>query len=117
MKFKVIQKEGDTFTLPHNLSAICTISNNDVIKTRTFDISNGGMDGMSGMGALGNSAMMKEMHQINNKVYDQSRIDEFVQSGTTVIGVFDNSKGTEPHPMHIHALQFQVLDRTGWRNN
>jgi blue copper oxidase len=120
MKFKVIQKEDDSFTLPDNLSAINTISNSDANKTRTFDISNGGMDGMSGMGGMGgmgNSGMMKGMHRINNKVYDKSRIDETVQSGTTEIWVFDNSKGTEPHPMHLHALQFQVLDRTGGRNS
>ena len=59
---------------------------------------------------------MKGMHRINNKVYDENRVDETVQAGTTEIWVFDNSTGDEPHPMHMHALQFQVLDRTGGRN-
>ena len=118
MKFKVTQKEDDTYSLPTTLSAINPISESEAIKTRTFDISNSSMGGMNGMGGMGNSGMMmKGMHQINNKVYDKSRIDETVQSGTTEIWVFDNSKGTEPHPMHIHAIQFQVLDRTGGRNN
>lgn len=115
MKFKVSQNDKDTFTLPGSLSAINPISKTNAIKTRTFDISNGGMGSMGGM--MGSSGMsMKGMHRINNKIYDKSRIDETVQSGTTEIWEFDNSKGDEPHPMHIHALQFQVLDRTGGRN-
>jgi len=116
MKFKVSQNDKDSFTLPGSLSAINPISKTNAIKTRTFDISNGGMGSMGGM--MGSSGMsMKGMHRINNKIYDKSRIDETVQSGTTEIWEFDNSKGTEPHPMHIHALQFQVLDRTGGRNS
>lgn len=115
MKFRITQNEKDSFTMPAALSAINPISKSDAIKTRTFDISNGGMDSMGGM--MGGSGMtMTGMHRINNKVYDKSRIDETVQSGTTEVWVFDNSRGNEPHPMHIHALQFQVLDRTGGRN-
>ena len=38
-----------------------------------------------------------------------------VKAGSTEIWEFDNTKGDEPHPMHIHALQFQVLDRKGGR--
>lgn len=119
MKFKVTQNEKDSYTLPVSLSVIKQIDKSTAIKTRIFEISNGGMGGMgSMMGGMGNSGMtMKGMHRINNKIYDKSRIDETVQSGTTEIWEFDNSKGDEPHPMHIHALQFQVLDRTGGRNS
>ena len=60
---------------------------------------------------------MKGMHRINNKVYDKNRIDEVVTVGSTEIWVFDNSTGAEPHPMHIHGVQFQVLDRVGGRNS
>lgn len=118
MKFKVTQKEDDTYSLPTILSAINAIPESEAIKTRTFDISNSGMGGMGNMGHMGSSGMMMNgMHQINNKTYDKSRIDETVQSGTTEIWEFDNSKGTEPHPMHIHGIQFQVLDRKGGRNS
>ena len=116
MKFMVSKSDKDSFTLPGSLSAINPISKTNAIKTRTFDISNGGMGSMGGM--MGSSGMsMKGMHRINNKIYDKSRIDETVQSGTTEIWEFNNSKGTEPHPMHIHALQFQVIDRTGGRDS
>lgn len=116
MKFRVSKSDKDSFTLSGSLSAIVPISKTNAIKIRTFDISNGGMGSMGGM--MGGSEMtMTGMHRINNKVYDKNRIDETVISGTTEIWELDNSKGSEPHPMHIHALQFQVLDRTGGRNS
>jgi len=120
MKFKVALNEKDSFTLPTALSSINPISNGNSIMTRTFDISNEGMGSMGSMGGMGSmgstGTMMKGMHRINDKVYDKSRIDVTVQSGSTEIWVFDNTLGSEPHPMHIHGLQFQVLDRSGGRN-
>jgi blue copper oxidase len=56
-------------------------------------------------------------HRINGKLYESSRIDENVSANTNEIWVFDNSKGDEPHPMHLHGVFFQVLDRTGGRRN
>ena len=111
IKFNVTQNETDTFSLPGTLSVINTIPESSAIRTRTYDISN------EGMGGHGGGMMMRGMHKINNKLYDANRIDETVQAGSTEIWVFDNSTGDEPHPMHIHALQFQVLDRTGGRNS
>jgi FtsP/CotA-like multicopper oxidase with cupredoxin domain len=107
-KFIVDTKVSDSFTLPTTLSAITPMAASSASRTRTFDISN--ME-MSGMGSMA----MKGMHRINNKVYDKNRIDEVVAAGSTEIWVFDNSTGAEPHPMHIHGVQFQVLDRTGGR--
>lgn len=111
MKFAVSQDDTDSFSLPGTLSSMNIIPENTATKTRTFSISNPnmGMGGHSGMN-------MKGMHKINDKSYDPNRIDETVQVGTTEIWIFDNSKGDEPHPMHIHGMQFQVLDRTGGRN-
>lgn len=112
IKFNVTQNETDTFSLPGTLSVINTIPESSAIKTRIFDISN------AGMGGAGHEGMtMKGMHRINNKIYDKNRIDETIQAGSTEIWVFDNSLGDEPHPMHIHGLQFQILDRTGGRNS
>ncbi|NEW84711.1 MAG: multicopper oxidase domain-containing protein [Mariniphaga sp.] len=118
MKFRVTQSDKDSFSLPEKLSDIETISKSSAIKTRTFDISNGGMGNMGGMSGMGSTGMtMKGMHRINNKVYDKSRIDETVRAGSTEIWEFDNSMGDESHPMHVHGLQFQVLDRNGGRNS
>ncbi len=112
VKFRVTQKEADSFSLPAFLSNINKIPENSAIRTRVFDISNAGMEngGHEGMS-------MKGMHRINDKTYDKNRIDEMVQAGNTEIWVFDNSAGNEPHPIHIHGVQFQILDRTGGRNS
>lgn len=116
MKFSVTQNDTDTFSLPGSLSVINLIPETSATKTRTFSISNPNM-GMGGHGGGHSGGMnMKGMHKINDKTYDANRIDETVQAGATEIWIFDNSSGDEPHPMHIHGIQFQVLDRTGGRN-
>lgn len=115
LKFAVSQNDTDTFSLPGTLSTINLIAESSAIKTRTFNISNAGM-GMGGHGGGHGGMNMKGMHKINDKTYDANRIDETVQAGATEVWVFDNSGGDEPHPMHIHGMQFQVLDRTGGRN-
>jgi blue copper oxidase len=108
MKF-MIEKEGSSnFTLPTNLSVINAISPSAAIKTRTFDIAAliGGMGGHGGIG----------QHSINGKTFEMDRVDETALAGTTEIWEFDNMMGDEIHPMHIHGVQFQVLERMGGRN-
>jgi FtsP/CotA-like multicopper oxidase with cupredoxin domain len=60
---------------------------------------------------------MKIRHRINGKLYDSNVIDENISANTNEVWVFDNSKGAEPHPMHLHAVFFQVLQRNGGRGN
>jgi FtsP/CotA-like multicopper oxidase with cupredoxin domain len=101
LKFNVASQEQDNFRLPTALIPMNKITGSS--KTRTFELK---MKMLS----------FKGMHRINNKVFDMERIDESVNYGATEIWEFDNSTGDEPHPMHIHAVQFQVLKRTGGRN-
>jgi blue copper oxidase len=74
--------------------------------TRLFELS--GEGGMSMMGG------MSGMHRINGKSWDPRRIDAEVVAGSTEIWVFRNPS-TEIHPVHIHGLQFRILERTGGR--
>lgn len=106
MKFKVDRDGSESFAVPPTLSTITAIPVSSSANTRRFDIAAliGGMNG--GMGR----------HSINGKPFDMERIDETVQAGTTEIWEFDNMMGDEIHPMHIHGVQFQVLERTGGRN-
>jgi FtsP/CotA-like multicopper oxidase with cupredoxin domain len=78
------------------------------VKTRAIDIAQtiGGEGGHGGMGR----------HSINGKIFEMERVDETVSAGSTEIWEFDNSAGDEIHPMHIHGVQFQVLERIGGRN-
>ena len=110
MKFKVDKAESDSFTLPSALSSIAAIPVTQSSNTRTFDISK--MAGGSGAG--GHSGMGK--HSINGRIFEMDRIDETVSAGSTEIWEFDNLDGDEIHPMHIHGVQFQVLERKGGRN-
>jgi blue copper oxidase len=112
MQFKVTVASTDAFTIPATLSAIETIPAASAIKTRTFEISNA----MEHHGYPMNDGM-RMRHRINEKLYDGNRIDESVAANTNEIWVFDNSNGDEPHPMHLHGVFFQVLQRSGGRAN
>jgi FtsP/CotA-like multicopper oxidase with cupredoxin domain len=59
------------------------------------------------------SAMMN--HTINGRPYEMDRVDEHVPFGATEIWRFVN-RAPFPHPVHMHAVHFQVLSRRGGRN-
>lgn len=106
MKFKVTQTVNDGFAVPATLSLFTSIPASAASRTRKFVLSVMQMSG--GMNMTG-------MHQINGKSYDKNRIDENVSANATEIWEFDNSQGDEPHPIHLHGVHFQVLERTGGR--
>ena len=49
---------------------------------------------------------------INGKTMDMARIDEVVRLGDIEIWEVSN-RGAQPHPLHVHLVQFQILDRDG----
>ncbi|WP_165823810.1 multicopper oxidase family protein [Pseudochryseolinea flava] len=108
LKFKVDKSSGRNFSIPSMLSVIDIVSSSQAVKTRVIDIAQmiGGEGGHGGMGR----------HSINGKIFEMDRVDETVSAGTTEIWEFDNLAGDEIHPMHIHGIQFQVLERIGGRN-
>lgn len=53
-------------------------------------------------------------HTINGRLFEMERVDERVEQGSTEIWEFINTSNV-PHPMHVHAVQFKVLDRSGTR--
>jgi blue copper oxidase len=101
LKFSITSEGKDSFKLPNTLIPMTKISGST--KTRNFELK---------MKML---SMKGGMHRINNRVFEINRIDETVTFGATEIWEFDNSSGDEPHPMHIHAVQFQVISRKGGR--
>ena len=54
------------------------------------------------------------LYTINGKIYDENRIDALPKKGDTEIWEFDNGWGWS-HPVHIHLLNFKILDRDGRR--
>jgi spore coat protein A len=53
-----------------------------------------------------------QMWEINGKTFDPRRIDIEPRLGDTEIWTFDN-QSSSTHPMHVHLVRFQVLDRNG----
>ena len=80
-------------TLPVTHSSISALTN--PVTTRTFSF-----DAMS---------------KINGLEYEMDRIDWTVPFGQTEKWVF-KTNGNAPHPVHIHGASFQVISRTGGRN-
>jgi blue copper oxidase len=106
LKFKVTQIATDSFVVPATLSSVTSLPASSASRTRNFVLSVMQMSG---------NMNMNGMHQINGKTYDKNRIDENVTANATEVWVFDNSQGDEPHPIHLHGVHFQVLERTGGR--
>jgi blue copper oxidase len=108
MKFKVDRASTSAYVLPALMSSISMPDHSQSVATRTFDIAamTGGEGGHGGMGR----------HSINGKIFEMDRVDETVQAGTTEVWEFDNLAGDEIHPMHVHGVQFQILERIGGRN-
>lgn len=111
LKFNINKTETDPFQMPASLSTVTPLSTASATKTRLFDIGIS-MESMSGMKGMN----MRGMHTISGKTYVASRIDETVKLGDTEIWEFNNAKGDEPHPMHLHGTFFQVISRVGGRN-
>ncbi len=108
LKFQVDKSVASIFTVPATLSNIETLNESQAVKTRTFDIAQM-IGGEGGHGTMGR-------HSINGHVFEMDEVHLTVAAGTTEIWEFDNLSGDEIHPMHIHGVQFQVLNRIGGRN-
>ena len=88
-----INSSSVTGLLPVTNSVITPLSN--PVTTRTFSF-----DAMS---------------KINGLEYGMERIDWEVPFGQTEKWIF-KTNGNAPHPVHIHGASFQVISRTGGRN-
>lgn len=124
---RIINGQAKSYSVPNQLAALEKIEVPVGSKNRTFELQGMQMPDMNhmNMGEMGHGSMMmppntnqvmRGMHTINGKIFDMQRIDETVQAGSSEIWVFDNSKGDEIHPMHLHGAQFQVIKREGGRN-
>ena len=107
LKFQIVSREDEKFVLPAKLSVIEILSPSLSKRQRAFSLPAAHMAAIGG-GHTG-------MHTINGRAYDINRIDESVKAGDVEIWEIDNSTGDEPHPMHIHGVQFQIIEKIGGR--
>jgi blue copper oxidase len=99
MDFNVKQKGNDTTSIPVKLTSIGKIDEKSAVKTRSFRFTGGGdRAGINGL-------------QMNMKT-GMDTIHETVKAGDTEIWEWVDQTGL-PHPLHIHGVHFQVLDRDG----
>jgi FtsP/CotA-like multicopper oxidase with cupredoxin domain len=96
MAFDVGGDAPDPSSVPAVLRDPIDINPADAVATREFrfDRSNGGWT-------------------INNRFFDENRIDAFPRFGTTEIWTFINKSGGWTHPVHPHLVHYRVLDRNG----
>ena len=100
MKFRVTSQMGDTDPIPATLRPIQRIDPASAVGTRDFRLKQSGLDGCG-----------RQMWEINGLHWKD--ITEYPQLGTTEIWRFINESGVS-HPMHMHLVMFQVLDRDGF---
>lgn len=99
MDFNATQKGNDATSIPAKLTSISKIDEKSAVKTRSFRFTGGGdRAGINGL-------------RMNAKT-GMDTINETVQVGDTEIWEWVDQTGI-PHPLHIHGVHFQVLDRDG----
>jgi len=99
LRIDVAKESTRTFTAPETLTTIVPFDPAQSVRGRSFELQS--LHGVS-----------EDGHQINGLVYDMHRIDQQVALGDLEIWTFWN-RSAQPHPMHVHCTQFQVLDRGG----
>jgi len=100
MKFRVTSQAGDTDPIPAALRPIERLDPAQAVQVRDFRLKQAGADGCG-----------RQMWTINNLGWHD--ITEYPQLGTSEIWRFINDSGVS-HPMHMHLVMFQVLDRDGF---
>ena len=112
LRFNVKRQTSRQVVIPTTLTPIERLNTAQATKTRTFSLNMEMMSfegGTSPHGSTSGGEMMR--HTINGKLFAMERVDEKIAFGATEIWEFQN-KGDEPHPMHVHGTQFQVLSRS-----
>jgi spore coat protein A len=100
MKFRVTSAFGDVDPIPNTLRAIERLQEGAAVRTRDLRLKRTGDDGCGRQNWL-----------INDLGFDS--ITEFPELGTVEIWRFINDSGVA-HPMHLHLVMFQILDRDGF---
>ena len=100
MKFRVTSQTGYTATVPDALRPIERLQPASAVVTRDLRLKQSGLDGCG-----------RAMWEINGLGWRD--IAEYPRLGTTEIWRFINDSGVS-HPMHLHLVMFQVLDRDGF---
>jgi FtsP/CotA-like multicopper oxidase with cupredoxin domain len=86
----------DTSSVPADLAPALDVDPARLVRTRTWRFERD-----------------NEAWTINGLIFDGNRIDAFPKQGSTEIWEFVNKSGGWLHPIHVHLVQYKVLDRNG----
>ncbi|HEY6171131.1 MAG TPA: multicopper oxidase domain-containing protein [Candidatus Kapabacteria bacterium] len=98
VRFDVKLTTTNTYTVPSALTSYEKLDPTKAVNTRYFQFT---MDHSREYG----------QHLINSLVFDMDRIDYSVKAGDLEIWEMEN-QGDAIHSMHIHGVQFQIIDRS-----
>ena len=95
LRFDVDRDATDHSVIPDKLRDLPTINLAEAVTTRAW-----------------NFTARNGAWQVNNRLFDSTRIDATVKKGTAEIWSLTTGGGWS-HPIHIHFEEFQMLDRGG----
>lgn len=106
MKFIVSGESGFIFSTPDTLESVPIVSENMALLERTFELIT--------IPPLDCGDHTHPIWTINGLMWDD--ITEYPELGTTEIWTWKNQSGVS-HPMHMHLVKFQILDRRALDSN
>lgn len=121
LRFDVTRQEPDDSALPATLRPQERLPEAGATVKREFTLNmtmasgggGGGMAGMPGMSGGSSGGTASGMPWVfNNQPFDARRVDAKPRLGDTEIWTFKNPS-MMGHPIHLHDVMFQVLDRNG----
>src|SRR5436190_4133271 len=100
MRFDVVRDEADESSIPSILRRIVPLPESSATVTRTFTLSQTSQNGR------------EDIWTMNGKLYDPAFVDAAPKLNATEIWIFRNFSD-RAHPLHIHDIEWQVLDIDG----
>lgn len=101
MEFRVVRKASDDSFVPPILRKVERIPESLAVRTRNFSLSERVING-------------RRLLTINGNLFDPSRID--ATPGLNDVEIWEFTNATyDTHPIHIHDIQWQILDINGRR--
>lgn len=100
MRFDVVRQEQDTSSIPPTLEARHDLDPKKAVAERTFVFHSNNEDPND----------LDKMWLINGRPYTKEEVMATVKKGTIEVWNFINTSG-QPHPIHVHLVNFQILER------
>jgi FtsP/CotA-like multicopper oxidase with cupredoxin domain len=99
VEFRISRDEPDEKPLPAELRSVESIPEDSAVRSRRFVLADEEING-------------RRVWTIDRKLYDPARMDATLYLDDVEIWEFINNSYST-HPMHIHDIEFQILDING----